>query len=92
MSFPWNITNPGFVIVGQLTSAEAAFVTNLAGLSYTTGDILYYDGADLTNLAVGSEGEALVVASGVPAWSLLFTVSATAPSSPSVNDLWFDIS
>lgn len=69
MSFPWNITNPGINLSGLITSAERTFVTNLAGLTYSQGDILYVDsGGDLMNLAIGSEGEILKVTSGLPVW------------------------
>jgi len=42
MSFPFNITNPGFILGGQLTSGEADFVTELAALSPSDGDIFVY--------------------------------------------------
>lgn len=48
-----------FRVLGQLTSAENSFVANLAGLSYAQGDILYYDGANLINLAAGVNGQFL---------------------------------
>lgn len=37
--------------------------------SYTTGDILYWNGSALAKLAIGSEGQVLKVESGVPKWS-----------------------
>tara|TARA_R100001086_G_C11848217_1_gene261035 strand:- start:22073 stop:23968 length:1896 start_codon:yes stop_codon:yes gene_type:complete len=76
MSFPFNITNPGFVLGGQLTSGEAAFVTNLAGLSYAQGDIIYHDGSNLTNLGAGTTGQVLQTqgTGANPQWA---TVSGT---------------
>lgn len=41
---------------------------NLVGLSYQTGDILYYDGSQLQRLAIGSVGEVLTVSGGIPDW------------------------
>lgn len=74
MSLPWNITNPGFVIGTTLTSTESALVTDLASLTYSTGDILYYD-SGFNNLAIGSTGQVLTVsAGGIVEWT---TVSGT---------------
>ena len=42
MSFPFNITNPGFRIGSVLTSQEQALVTELALLSPSDGDIFVY--------------------------------------------------
>ena len=66
--FPFNITNPGFFLSGIPTSQEAAVLTNLTGLAYVTGDILYYDGANLNRLPIGSVSEVLTVVSGLPSW------------------------
>jgi len=59
MSFPWNITNPGILIDGLPTAAEGAFLTNLTGLPYEAGDLLYHDGNDLTRLESGIPGQIL---------------------------------
>lgn len=40
---------PGIGGLDELTTAEEIFITNLAALPYTTGDILYYNGSNLTN-------------------------------------------
>jgi hypothetical protein len=58
------------------TSGALAVAQGGLGLAtYTTGDMLYYSsGAAFTKLGVGTEGQVLVVSSGVPAWS------ATAPA------------
>lgn len=60
--------------------------------TYTAGDILYASGANtLSKLAVGSDGEVLTLASGVPSWaaaagggSLTYLHSITASSDASV--------
>lgn len=67
--FPFNITNPGIFVEGLLTSQEAQLVSDLAGLSYATGDILYYDGAQLQRLPIGTNGHVLTVSTGLPAWA-----------------------
>lgn len=62
--------NP-FRTAEQLTSAELAFVQNLAGLSYAQGDVLYHNGTNLANLAAGNVGEVLT-SGGVganPSWT-----------------------
>lgn len=69
MGLPFNFTNPGVYIPGLLTSQEAQYVTDLVDLTYAEGDILYYDGAAMTNLAVGTDGHVLTLASGVPTWA-----------------------
>lgn len=57
-------------IFSDLTSAEVSFVQNIAGLSYVTGDVLYYDGANILNLGIGSSTEVLTVsAGGIPEWA-----------------------
>jgi hypothetical protein len=61
--------NP-FKGMNQLTAAEVVFVANLTGLTYAQGDILYYNGTNLTNLGIGSPGEVLTVNGGgtAPDW------------------------
>lgn len=49
---------------------EEAFIQNLAGISYSTGDILYYDGTKLNKLQIGTEGHILTVDTGVPVWAV----------------------
>lgn len=52
-----------------LTFEEVTFIQDLYALGYTTGDILYYGGTDLTNLGIGTEGQVLKVsAGGIPEW------------------------
>lgn len=45
-----------FRVLGQLTSAETSFIANLVGLPYAQGDILYYNGTNLTRLPAGTNG------------------------------------
>lgn len=61
--------NPGIGGIDELTADEELFVQNIAGLSYSTGDVLYYDGANIINLGVGSNGDVLTLAAGVPSWA-----------------------
>jgi len=46
-----------------------AILTDLSGITFATGDVIYYDGANLTNLGVGSNGQVLKLSGGVPIWS-----------------------
>ena len=68
MSFPFNITNPGIYITGLLTSAEASFVTGLVNQTYSTGDILYYNGTEFVRLPAGTNGHVLTLVAGIPDW------------------------
>lgn len=65
----FTVTNPGFYISGIPTSQEAAVLTNLTGLTYANGDILYHNGTNLTNLAAGTNGHILTLSGGVPTWA-----------------------
>ncbi len=67
--------NPGISGLEELTPAEESFVTNLAGLPYVQGDILYHNGSDLINLGIGMSGQSLTVNVGAtaPEWSTLST-------------------
>lgn len=69
MSQLFNTNNPGIADIGGLTLSESLFLSNLVGLSYSVGDILYIDaGGEFTNLGIGTEGQVLKVTSGFPAW------------------------
>jgi hypothetical protein len=67
-------------------------LVSLEGLSLASGDILYATAADtLARLPKGTDGQSLVLASGVPSWAtaggggaLEYVSSATASSSASV--------
>jgi len=67
MSFR-DVQNPGISGWDELTPAEETFLTTFAGLSYQNGDIIYYNSGSLRRLGVGSTGQTLTVASGLPAW------------------------
>ncbi len=55
---------------GDITSGTLATARGGTGQgSYSTGDILYWNGTTLAKLAIGSEGQVLKVESGVPKWS-----------------------
>lgn len=60
--------NPGIGGLEELTSAEETFLTGLAGITYSNGDILYASGGFLTNLGIGSEDQVLTSKSGIPSW------------------------
>ena len=61
---------PITIFGNQLTGAEISFVQNLSGLSYVTGDVLYYNGTNLTRLGIGTDGQVLTVndAATAPQW------------------------
>jgi hypothetical protein len=73
----------GKVEVSTTTSAELGYVSGVTSAIQTqldtkltttitgiaTGDVLYYDGAAWVNLAVGSAGQVLTVAAGLPSWA-----------------------
>ncbi len=67
----WGPNNPGIGGLDELTTAEEAFVQNIAGLSYTQGDILYYDGTNINNLGPGTSGDFLKTqgAGANPLWA-----------------------
>lgn len=65
----WELMNPAKVISADIAGviAEAKGGTNQS--TYTLGDVLYSSGANtLGKLAVGSTGQVLVVAGGIPSW------------------------
>lgn len=66
--------NPGIGGLDELTISEQLFIQNLVTLSYSDGDILYYNGGALQRLPKGTDGQYLKLASGLPSWS---TVSGT---------------
>ena len=77
--------NPGIGGINELTDAEELFVQNIAGLSYSSGDILYHDGSNLQRLAKGSDGEVLKLASGIPSWAAGGTGDVVGPGSATNN-------
>jgi len=54
----------------QITQLLDAPLVDLAGITYTAGDLLYYDGTNLVNLGIGIAGQALVTNAGAtaPEW------------------------
>ena len=53
------------------TREEAStLLTDIANLkdTITAGDLLYYDGVDIIRLPIGSNGDVLTVAGGIPSW------------------------
>lgn len=63
--------NPGIGGLDEITDAEALFLQNLVGLSYTAGDILYHNGSDLINLGIGTATQVLQTNAGAtaPEWA-----------------------
>jgi hypothetical protein len=65
-------------------------------LTTTTGDMIYASSANTpARLGIGSTGQVLTVAGGIPAWSAgtglkttVGTLAAGPPGSPATNDLW----
>lgn len=74
--------NPGIGGLDELTDAEQTFVQGLAALSYTQGDVLYYNGTTLTRLAAGNSGQFLKTqgAAANPVWADVSAASATTPA------------
>lgn len=81
-------------------TADAAVVTAdaalVAGIATTKGDIFVCTGPGvLVRLPVGDDGQVLICdsaeASGLR-WGQKTTADTVAPLSPSVNDIWLDIS
>lgn len=61
--------NPGIGGLDELTVAEEIFLHAFSGLSYSNGDILYYNSGQLQRLAIGAPGEVLKVSgSSLPSW------------------------
>lgn len=82
--------NPGIGGLDELTPAEELFLTSLAGLNYSDGDILYYNTGQLRRLGIGSPGDALIVSGGLPAWgagggSGVSTIGTIDSQTPAAN-------
>lgn len=58
------------VAIGSDVQAYDAVLADLAGLTLTAGDVLYWDGSNLTNLGIGTAGQLLQVNSEAtaPEW------------------------
>ena len=52
----------------EITTAEELILEQLAAITYASGDLLYFNGSDITNLGIGSAGQSLVVSGGMPSW------------------------
>lgn len=65
--------NPGIGGLDEITDAEALFLQNLAGLSYSQGDVLYHNGSDLINLGKGTGLQYFRMNAGAtaPEWATL---------------------
>lgn len=56
------------VAIGTDVQAQDAVLQDLADLTLSTGDILYWDGSNLVNLGAGTEGQVLKQGATVPEW------------------------
>lgn len=56
------------IVRDQLSSTEIELIEDLVGLSYQSGDILYYNGTQLTVLHKGDNSEVLTLVAGLPSW------------------------
>lgn len=52
-----------------LYQAANSLLSDIAGITFASGDIIYYDGSNLVKLAKGTDGEVLKLASGLPSWA-----------------------
>lgn len=52
-----------------LYQAANSLLSDIAGITFASGDVIYYDGSNLVKLAKGSDGEVLKLASGLPSWA-----------------------
>lgn len=61
--------NPAPVSDNKLTRTEYESLSAHYISSGAIGDVLYYDGTDIVTLPVGSNGQFLTLAAGIPAWT-----------------------
>lgn len=81
--------------IQQFTSAEQTFLQGLADISYSQGDILYFNGAILTRLPAGTSGNFLKTqgAGANPIWaaaSASLTVGTTTITSGTTTRILYD--
>lgn len=101
-TFPLSIANGG---TGASTAANArnnldvqqhnAKLDDIVGITYASGDIFYYDGTHIVKLAKGSNGNVLVLASGLPSWgaaasSGIQIIEQETPPDHTIYPLWYD--
>ena len=55
--------------LGTISTAGKVNATALTATSQATGDIMYYNGSAWIRLAIGTVGQTLTVAVGVPTWA-----------------------
>ena len=73
----------------QLEESEVTFLEGLAGISYVTGDILYYNGLNLTRRAIGNSGQVLTVSGGLPTWQTMNLSSFSTSNLLEGSNLYF---
>lgn len=55
--------------LGSISTAGKVNITALIATSQSSGDIIYYDGSIWNRLPVGTAGQTLTVAAGLPSWA-----------------------
>ena len=60
--------NPGLESGDELTSTQETLLKSIANLSFSNGDVLYYNNSAFQRLAVGSNTNVLNLSSGIPSW------------------------
>ena len=55
--------------LGQITTNDKVHASAFVATSEATGDLLYFNGTAWVRLAIGSAGQFLKVAGGIPTWS-----------------------
>lgn len=82
-------------LYGDVQTVNGKAAISLAdGTAIAAGDMIYRAPGGWRKIPEGAAGQLLTSAGtgAAPAWSTKITVSSSAPSSPSVNDLWVDTS
>ena len=73
----------------EFTTSQQQFLSSLAGLSYSTGDLLYYDGLNLARRGIGSTGQVLTVSGGLPTWQTMNLSSFSTSNLLEGSNLYF---
>lgn len=68
-----------------LDGALAATFRNLLGISFSTGDMIYFTGGNLNRLPVGTVGQGLYVSGGLPVWQAVQTAGLPQPTVSVLN-------
>ena len=55
--------------LAQITTNDKVHTSSFVAASEATGDLLYFNGSAWVRLAIGTAGQVLTVAGGVPTWA-----------------------